>query len=98
MPGRLIGMVGLVAGLVVVQGVIGAIAKAFGDTGDSTTTAGQLIFGLHAVNGLVILAVVGRIVRRARELSRPPALTWRASTGDDARASGSAAGSAQPTS
>ena len=71
MPGRLVGMTGLVAGLAVVQGVIRAIAKAFGDTGDSTTTAGQLVFGLHAINGLVIVAVVMTIVRRARELSRP---------------------------
>src|SRR5215207_9580317 len=51
MPGRLIGMAGLVAGLTVVQFVITELAKAVGDT----TTAGQLIFGLHAVNGVAIL-------------------------------------------
>ena len=73
MPGRLIGMTGLVAGLVLVQGVIAAIANAFNDTGDTTTTAGQLIFGLHAVNGLIIMAVVGMIVRQARALSAQPA-------------------------
>lgn len=76
MPGRLIGMTGLVAGLTLVQGVIRAVASAFGDTGDSTTTAGRLVFGLHAVNGLVIVAVIWMIVVRARELSRstaPPA-------------------------
>ena len=65
MPGRLIGMTGLVAGLVVVQAVISAVAGAVGDTGDSTV--GDLIFGLHAVNGLIILAVVGMILRQARE-------------------------------
>jgi hypothetical protein len=86
MPGRLIGMAGLVAGLTVVQVVIAVLARAFGETGDATTTAGQLVFGLHAVNGLVIMAVVGRIVRQARELSRSAA-----STGDTAGASGSAA-------
>lgn len=41
MPGRLIGMAGLVAGLGIVQGVIRVIANAFGEPGDSTT-AGQL--------------------------------------------------------
>jgi Family of unknown function (DUF6220) len=70
MPGRLIGMSGLVAGLAVVQSVIRAIAAAFDDTGGSTT-AGQLVFGLHAVNGLAILAVAGMIVRQAGERSRP---------------------------
>jgi heme A synthase len=69
LPGRLIGMTGLIAGLAVVQGVIRAVAKAFGDSGDSTD-AGQLVFGLHAVNGLVIMAVISMIVRQARELSR----------------------------
>jgi hypothetical protein len=72
MPGRLIGMTGLVAGLGLVQGVIAAIARAFDDTGDTTTTAGRRVFGLHAVNGLVIMAVAGTIVRQARELARPP--------------------------
>lgn len=72
MPGRLIGMTGLIAGLALVQGVIRVIANAFGDTGDSTT-AGQLVFGLHAVNGLVIVAVLGMIVWRARELSKSAA-------------------------
>jgi hypothetical protein len=63
MPGRLIGLTGLVAGLAAVQGVIGVIAKAFGDTG------GQLVFGLHAVNALIIVAVIRTIVREAREVS-----------------------------
>jgi hypothetical protein len=63
MPGRLIGLTGLVAGLAALQGVIGAVAKAFGDTG------GQVVFGLHAVNALVIVAVIRTIFREARELS-----------------------------
>jgi hypothetical protein len=83
MPGRLIGMTGLVAGLAVVQGVIRAIAKAFGDTGDTTTTAGRLVFGLHAVNGLVIVAVIWMIVRQSRELSRSAAPVQRYGTSDD---------------
>ncbi|MGH3647647.1 MAG: DUF6220 domain-containing protein [Micromonosporaceae bacterium] len=90
-PGRLIGMAALVAGLVVVQSVIRGIASAVGDT---AATAGQLIFGLHAVNGLVIMAVVGMIVRQARQLSRSVP-TPRAGTGDGAGASGSTARPAQ---
>ena len=73
MPGRLIGMSGLVAGLAVVQFVIKAFATAFDGAGGSSTTAGQLVFGLHAVNGLAVMAVAGRIVRQARQLSRSAA-------------------------
>jgi hypothetical protein len=79
LPGRLIGMTGLVAGLGLLQGLIRAIAAAFGDTADTTTTAGQLVFGLHAVNGLVMVAVIGMIVRQARELSRSAAPAQRSS-------------------
>ncbi|GGX22488.1 hypothetical protein GCM10010297_49570 [Streptomyces malachitofuscus] len=67
-PGRLIGMSGLLAGLAVAQPLIAVVAKAFGDTGD-TSTAGQLVFGLHAVNGLIMMAVAGRILREARGLA-----------------------------
>src|SRR5437762_1116134 len=70
MPGRLIGMTALVAGLTVGQALIGALADAFNGTRDTSTTAGQPIFGLHAVNGLAIMAVVGTVARRARALSR----------------------------
>lgn len=65
MPARLIGMSGLVAGLAVLQFVIAAIATALDGT------AGGLVFGLHAVNGLAIVAVTGRIIRQARQLSMP---------------------------
>ncbi len=83
MPGRLIGMTGLVAGLVAVQVVIAQVAKAFNDTGDTSTTAGQLVFGLHAVNGLVIMAVAGTIVRQARALSRSAVTDRAAGAGRD---------------
>jgi hypothetical protein len=63
LPGRLIGLTGLVAGLAAVQGVIGAIAKAFGGTG------GEFVFGLHALNALVIVAVIRTVAREAREPS-----------------------------
>jgi hypothetical protein len=81
MPGRLIGMTGLIAGLTVVQPVIAVIARAFNDTGDTSTTAGRLVFGLHAVNGLVIIAVAGRVARQARALSRLASADRPAGTG-----------------
>jgi Family of unknown function (DUF6220) len=77
MPGRLIGMTALVAGLAALQGLIRTVAAAFNDTGDASTTAGTLVFGLHAINALVIIALAGAVARRARALSRS-AVTGRA--------------------
>lgn len=94
MPGRLIGMTGLVVGLNVLQPVIAGVASAVGESGGSTTTAGELVFGLHAVNGLIIMALLGTIVRRSRELSSPA----RNTTGAHTLASGSASGMAEPAS
>jgi hypothetical protein len=72
LPGRLIGMTGLVAGLILLQSVIREIANAFSETSGSTSTAGELVFGLHAVNGLIIVTVGGMIFHRARELASSP--------------------------
>ena len=66
LPGRLIGMTGLIAALGVGQALIAVVAGAFDNTGDTGTTAGKLVFGLHAVNGLVMLAVAERVARGAR--------------------------------
>jgi Family of unknown function (DUF6220) len=82
MPGRLIGLSGLVVGLGIMQPVIAVIARAFND-GDTTTTAGQLVFGLHAINGLAIMGVLGSILILARQP---------ASTEQTARAAGPAVG------
>jgi hypothetical protein len=71
MPGRLIGLTGLVAGLGVLQGVLRVIAAAVDDGRDTGTNAGQLVFGLHAVNGLIMLALAVTVTRRAVALSRP---------------------------
>jgi Family of unknown function (DUF6220) len=84
MPGRLIGMAALISGLTTVQVVIAIVARAFGES----TTAGQLVFGLHAVNGLALLAVTGTIVRQVRALSRAAAPAGRVGVDDDVRASG----------
>ncbi|MFD0592461.1 DUF6220 domain-containing protein [Catellatospora coxensis] len=67
LPGRLIGLAASVAGLTAVQVVIAKLARALGDT------AGPLVFGLHAVNGLVMVAVVGTVLRQAWRLSTPTA-------------------------
>jgi cytochrome b561 len=92
MPGRLIGMAGLVAGLTVVQVVIAMLAKAFNDTGDTSTAAGQLVFGLHAVNGLFILSTAGTVAKRARALSRSAVTGRPVGAGNGTEMSGQAAG------
>ena len=68
LPGRLVGLSALVAGQTSLQVGIAALATAAGDG----TTTGQLIFGLHAVNGLAMLAVVGLIVRGSRTAATRP--------------------------
>lgn len=94
MPGRIIGMSGLVAGLGLLQPMIAAIANALGDSGDASN-AGQLVFGLHGLNGLIIMAVVGMIVRGAREAGRSAPLSARAGV-ISAQAGGPAADPTQP--
>lgn len=96
-PGRLIGMMGLIAGLGVLQAVIAVIAKAFDDTGDTSTTAGQLVFGLHAINGLIMLALAGNVARQARA-PRSAVADRPAGAGNAAGMSGPAVGPAQPAS
>lgn len=95
MPGRLIGLSGLVAGLVILQPVIAVIAKAFGDSADTSTTAGKFVFGLHAVNALVIYAVIHNIMRQARKQT---AHTTPAGTDNGSSVAGPAADSARSAS
>jgi energy-coupling factor transporter transmembrane protein EcfT len=68
-PGRLVGLSALPLGLTVLQVLLVLFGRAFNDTGDHTTPAGLVILGLHAVNGLAIMAVVGILLRRARLLT-----------------------------
>ncbi len=72
-PGRLIGLSIAPLGLVIVQMIIVAAGRALNDTGDQTTPAGLAILGLHAINGLAIMATAGLILRRARALNAAPA-------------------------
>lgn len=68
-PGRLVGLTILPVGLVVLQILIGAVARTlFGGTDEETTVGGQIFFGLHAINGLAILAVASMVFAGARTL------------------------------
>ena len=69
-PGRLIGMSGLIAGLTVLQVVIGAVATALDGAG-GVAGPGELVFGLHAINALAILGLTARIARQAGRLPQP---------------------------
>lgn len=71
-PGRLIGLSILPLGLVVVQVLIIALGDAVSGSADTTTPAGLAILGLHAINGLAIMAVSGLLFRRARMLAGTP--------------------------
>jgi len=72
-PRRVIVMAGLIAVLGVGQSLIRAVADTLNGPDDGSTTAGKLVFGLHAVNGLVITGVAVSVARQARTLSRSSA-------------------------
>lgn len=69
MPSRITGLAGLTIVLVIVQVLIAEISKGIGDD----STAGHIIFGLHGLNGLIILGVVETLMRRSRQLAWKPA-------------------------
>ncbi len=64
-PGRLIGFSAIPLGLLVMQTVLFVIAGLTGSTPEKTNLAGQIVLGLHAVNGLCILGVTILLVRKA---------------------------------
>lgn len=65
-PGRLVGRTAVIIGLVLVQSLIRVVADALGESADTTSTAGRVVFGLHALNALAIIALAGTVVRQAR--------------------------------
>lgn len=71
-PGRLIGSTALVTGLVLLQSVIAMVSGGFDDAGDQSTTAGNLVFGLHALNGLLTMWVARTVLVGARRLAARP--------------------------
>ncbi|MGW5363272.1 DUF6220 domain-containing protein [Actinopolymorpha pittospori] len=76
MPRRIVGIAGLAVVLVLVQVMIAEVAKAFGDG----STAGHLIFGLHAVNGLLTMGATETVVQRTRKVTVKPAEPSRVAT------------------
>jgi heme A synthase len=64
-PGRLIGMAALIAGLVLVQSLIREVAKSFGEGSE----AGHLVFGMHAINALAIVGVTAWVAQRSRRIA-----------------------------
>lgn len=94
-PGRLTGQLGLIAGLVFAQGLIAMVANAFGDS-DTSTTTGQLVFGLHALNGLAIMGLAGNVLQQARAELKPTAAPRERAEGEESPASPH--GPAQPAS
>jgi hypothetical protein len=72
-PGRLIGLAALPLGLVVLQALLAGLATGLTDASGRTTTAGLIIGGLHAVNGIIAVHVVVGVLRGARKLAAPAA-------------------------
>lgn len=68
-PGPLIGFSALPLGLLALQIVLFLIAGLTGATPEKTNLAGQLILGLHAINGLCILGVSILLFLRARRFA-----------------------------
>jgi hypothetical protein len=67
-PGRLIGQTLLPLGLIVVQSLIIVLGNVIGGATEQRTTPVALaILGLHAVNGLVIMAVTSTVMSKARK-------------------------------
>lgn len=61
--GKLVGLAAAVFGLVILQGLIAMVSVA-------GTTPGQIIFGFHAINALIIMGVAesaGRLAKRLIE-------------------------------
>ena len=68
-PGRLIGFTAIPLGLLALQTVLFVIAGLAGASPEKTNLAGQLILGLHAINGLCILGVSIMLFVRARRFA-----------------------------
>ncbi|MGW5557480.1 DUF6220 domain-containing protein [Micromonospora sp. NPDC003944] len=65
MPGRFIGMMALIAGLTLVQGLIRAVAKSFGED-----ELAHKVFGLHAINALAIFGLTLWVVQQSFQIAR----------------------------
>ena len=68
-PGRLVGLAILPLGLTVLQALLAALPEAFADESGSSTVVGLIFGALHAVNGIIAVHVVVRVVRGANRLA-----------------------------
>ena len=66
LPRRVLGRAALAAGLLLLQPVLAGAGKGVDDV-----TLGGLLVGLHAVNGALVLAALGALLRALRTLGRP---------------------------
>jgi hypothetical protein len=72
-PGRLVGLAALPLGFVVLQALLAGFVNGLTDASGQTTTAGLIVGGLHAVNGIVAVHIVVAVLRGARKLGSPSA-------------------------
>jgi len=70
-PGKLIGLAALPLGLVVLQALLAGLASGLTDASGRTTTAGLIVGGLHALNGIIAVHIVVAVMRGARKLGAP---------------------------
>jgi hypothetical protein len=68
-PGRLIGFTAIPLGLLAMQTVLFIVAGLAGASPEKTNLVGQLILGLHAINGLCILGASIMLFVRARRFA-----------------------------
>jgi len=70
-PGKLIGLTALPLALVVLQALLAGLANGLTDAAGQTTTAGLVVGGLHALNGIIAVHIVVAVLRGARKLGSP---------------------------
>ena len=70
-PGKLIGLTALPLALVVLQALLAGLANGLTDPSGRTTTAGLIVGGLHALNGIIAVHIVVAVMRGARKLGAP---------------------------
>lgn len=70
--GRLVALTILPLGLVILQSVIRMVSDAFNTSAGDSTATSSAIFGLHALNGLIIMALAGYLMRQGRRLLAAP--------------------------
>lgn len=69
-PGRLIGFTALPLALLILQNLIIVLSDVSSPSDDKSSVAGEIIFGLHGLNGLIILGVSAVLVRRSRQFAK----------------------------